>query len=135
MSAASNYLEQQIINTYFRGQATFVALCTANPTDAGGNEVSTAAFPAYVRQAADASGSTGSGWTNPGSTAGVTTNSNKMTFPAFDGASEVTITHFAVYDASTSGNMLVYTQLAESRTLRSGDRLIFDTGSLSVTIA
>ena len=63
--SATDYLEQQIINTHLRGQATHVALCTADPTDTGANEVTPAAFPAYARQAADAGGLAGSGWSDP----------------------------------------------------------------------
>jgi hypothetical protein len=135
MSNATNYLEQQIINTFLRGQATYVALATANPTDTGSNEVTTGDFPAYLRQAADGAGAAGSGWSDPGSTAGVTTNANKLTFPAYDGTADLTVTHFIVFTDSTGGNALVHAPLSASRTLRPGDRLIFDIGSLTVTVA
>lgn len=135
MANATDYLERQIINTYLREQATFVALCTANPTDTGSNEVQTSAFPAYARQAADGSGAAGSGWSDPGSTSGVTTNTNKLTFPSFNGASDLTVTHWMVFDADTGGNPLIHAPLSSSRTLRPGDRLIFDPSSLTVTIA
>lgn len=133
MSSASNYLEAQIIDTYLRGQATYIALCTADPTDAGSNEVSTADYPAYVRQAADGAGAAGSGWGEP--TDGVSANTVKLTFPSFDGAVDLTITHFMVMDAATGGNMLVHAPLTDSRTLRTGDRLIFDIDALTVTVA
>jgi len=135
MSSATNYLEQQIINTYLRGQATYVALCTADPTDAALNEVTAGAFPAYARQAADAAGAAGSGWSDPGSTGGQTQNTNKLTFPSFNGASDLTVTHWMIFDAATGGNPLFHAPLAASRTLRSGDRLIFDPNSLTVTVA
>ena len=129
--SATDYLEQQIINTHLRSQATHVALCTADPTDTGANEVTLAAFQAYARQAADAGGLAGSGWTDP-ATSGQTTNTNKLTFPAFDGALDLTITHWIVFDAG--GNPLVYAPLQSPRTLRQGDRLIFDPAALTVTI-
>lgn len=135
MANASDFLEQQIINNYFRGQATWVGLATANPTDAGGNEVTLVQFPAYARQAADAGGSAGSGWAAPGATNGLTSNSNKLTFPAFNGPAEVQITHWTVMTAASGGNMLTHAPLAEPRTLRTGDRLIFDIGSLTITVA
>ena len=133
MSQATNYLENAIINQYFKGQATFVALATANPTDTASNEVTTGAFPAYARQPADAGGATGSGWSTPSD--GVTQNSNKLTFPTFNGGADLTVTHFIVWTAATGGNALVYGQLAASRTLRTRDRLIFDPSTLTVTIA
>lgn len=129
--SATDYLEQQIINTHLRGQATHVALCTADPTDTDANEVTPAAFPSYARQAADAGGLAGSGWSDP-ATSGHTTNVNKLTFPAFDGALELTVTHWIVFEPS--GNPLVYAPLQSPRTLRPGDRLIFDPNSLTVTI-
>lgn len=135
MANATNYLEQQIINTYLRGRATYVALCTADPTDTGSNEVTTVAFPGYVRQAADGAGATGSGWSDPGSTSGQTKNTNKLSFPAFNGASELTVTHWMIFDAATGGNAMVHAPLSASRTLRPGDRLIFDPDTLTVTIA
>lgn len=135
MANATNFLERQIINNYLRGQATFVALCTADPTDAALNEVSTVAYPAYVRQAADGAGSAGSGWTDPGLTSGITKNANKLTFPSFNGLSELVVTHWMLFDAATGGNPLVHAPLSAPRTLRTGDRLIFDPDNLTVTIS
>jgi hypothetical protein len=135
MANATDYLEREIINTYLRGQATYVALCTANPTDAGSNEVQASAFPSYARQLSDGPGAAGSGWSDPGSTSGATANTNKLTFPSFDGTTDLTVTHWMIFDAATGGNPLIHAPLSSPRTLRQGDRLIFDPSSLSVTIA
>lgn len=139
MSAASNYTEANVINALLRGVTfplptkTYVSLHTASPGEAGGNEVTTAAFPAYVRKEAEVGGAIGSGWAAP--TDGVTKNAKQLTYPGFDGASPVTVTHFAVYDAATGGNMLCYAALTTARTLQSGDVFVFDINALTVTMA
>lgn len=135
MASATNYLEQQIINTYLRGQATWVGLAYSDPTDAALNEVTAGQFPAYARQAADGSGAVGSGWSDPGATAGQTQNTNKLTYPVFNGPDDLTVTHWIVYDAPTGGNAITHAPLDSARTLREGDRLIFDTNTLTVTVA
>jgi len=62
MSAASNYTETNVINSLLRGVAfpvpttVYIGLHTADPTDAGGNEVSTANWPNYVRKDAAVGG-------------------------------------------------------------------------------
>ncbi len=139
MSAASNYTENNVINALLRGvtfplpSKTHVGLHTANPGETGGNEVTTGAWPDYVRREAEQRGVINTGWTAPSD--GVTTNAKQLTFPSYNGATSITVTHFAVYDASSSGNMLVYAPLTTSRTLQPGDVLVFDIGSLTVSVA
>lgn len=71
MSAASSYTEANVINALLRGVAfplppnTYVSLHTADPSDAGGDEVTTTAFPAYVRREAEQGEAIGSGWSEP----------------------------------------------------------------------
>ncbi|AAQ54993.1 virion-associated phage protein [Burkholderia phage Bcep22] len=136
MSAASDYTENNVINSLLRGVAfplptkTYLSLHTADPGDAGGNEVTTAAWPAYVRKDAEVGGAIGSGWAPPAN--GTTTNSNQVIYPAQNGASAITVTHFAIYDAPTGGNMLAHAALNTARTLQPGDVFVFDVGSLTV---
>jgi hypothetical protein len=108
-------------------------LHTADPGESGGSEVSTGAWPAYVRKDAAVGGAIASGWAAP--TDGVTTNEKQITYPGMNGASNVTVTHWAVYDAATGGNMLAHAALQTSRTLQPGDVFVFDIGSLTVTMA
>lgn len=139
MSAASNYTETNVINALLRGTTfplpttIYVSLHTADPTDAGGSEVDTADWPAYVRKDAAAGGAIASGWASP--TDGVSTNLKQITYPGMDGASAVTVTHWALYDAATSGNLLCHAALQTSRTLQPGDVFVFDIGALTVTMA
>jgi hypothetical protein len=129
MSAISNYLENALINatlrnTTFTSPATvYAGLFTTDPTDAGtGSEVSGGS---YARKAI----------TFAAPSNGVTTNSAAAC--EFDQAtgSWGTITHFAIFDALTTGNMLYYGALTTSKTIASGDVFKFATSSVTVTLA
>lgn len=136
MSAASNYTENNHINAMLRGVAyplpttTYLSLHTANPGETGGNEVSTADWPAYVRKDAADGGAIATGWT--AASDGTSTNAKQVLYPSHNGASAITITHWAVYDAATGGNLLCYAALNTPRTLQPGDVFVFDVGSLTV---
>jgi hypothetical protein len=129
MSAISNYLENALINatlrnTTFTSPATvYAGLFTSDPTEAGtGTEVSGGS---YARKAI----------TFAAPSNGVTTNSAAAC--EFDQAtgSWGTITHFAIFDALTTGNMLYYGALTTSKTIASGDVFKFATSSVTVTLA
>ena len=117
MSAASNFLENAVIESTLRGAAfptitkVYVALHTNNPTDAGGNEVTSALWPSYARQDAAKGGSISSGWTAAAD--GVSKNALQLIFPVFDGSADLTVTHFSLYDAATGDRR----QYAGSRTI------------------
>lgn len=112
-----------------------MALFTADPTDANSsaNEVSKAAMPAYVRMNAAGNGPIATGWTMPAN--GVTSNTNVISFPANNGASAITVTHTAIYDAATGGNLLYHSKLLMPKTLEQGDVLSFSIGSIMITMA
>ncbi len=141
MSKFSNYTENNIIETTLRGAAfpvpsgIYLALFTADPTDANivANEVSTAAWPAYARQNAAAGGAISTGWTAP--VDGVTSNAKAITFPANNGAGNVTVTHMGIYDAASGGNLLYHAPLTASKTLQPSDVISFSIGSLTITVA
>jgi hypothetical protein len=129
MSAISNYLENALLNatlrntTYTSPATVYAGLFTTDPTDAGtGSEVSGGS---YARKAI----------TFAAPSNGVTTNSAAAC--EFDQAtgSWGTITHFAIFDALTTGNMLYYGALTTSKTIASGDVFKFATSSVSVTLA
>ena len=141
MSKFSNYSEANIIETTLRGAVfpvpakTYLALFTADPTDANvsANEVQTAAWPAYVRQDAAADAAISTGWTAPAD--GVTTNAKVITFPANNGTAQVVVTHMAIYDAITGGNMLYHAPLVSTKTLLVGDVISFGISAITVTVA
>lgn len=128
--AFSDYTEDLVLDWLFttgsatRPTAWYVALYTAGPSDTGGGtEVS---GNNYARTAATFSVS----GTNP-TTA---TNTGNIEFPAAS-ASWGTITHVAVFDAQTSGNMLAYAALGTSKAIGSGDVFRIPTGDLDITLA
>jgi hypothetical protein len=125
----SNYLEEQLLNHVF-GSTTlskpslYLALFTSATDDAaGGTEVS---GNAYARQTVAFSAAA-----NP---AGTIANSGTVTFPVATPSGWGTITDFAIYDALTNGNRLVYGTLAASKTVGAGDRIEFAAGALVITL-
>lgn len=128
MSAMSNYLENAIVNATLRNTsytspaAVYVALFTTDPTDAGsGTEVSGGS---YARQAAT--------FGSPSN--GASTTSADISFPQATG-SWGTVTHFGVYDASSTGNLLYHGALTASKTIETGDIFKIASGSLTITLA
>ncbi len=122
----SNYLETKILEHAFGETAYtmptthFVALYTAAPGEAGGGtELS---GDAYARQSA--------AFTVSGNTA---TNSANIEFPAATG-NWGTVTHAAIFDASTGGNMLAYAALTSSKVVETGDILRFTASQLDITL-
>lgn len=136
MSAFSNHLEQSLINATLRGGnysggAVYIAVFESDPTDAGtGIEVSDSG---YARQQSHTT-TPSDGWDAPHATDGYTANSKTITFPAIvDG--QVAVTHWAIYDAVTGGNLLYHASLTNPKTLDPSDVLSFPVGALKVTLA
>ena len=130
MAAFSNYMEDQItawINgTPFASAPTntFVQLYSQDPTDAGS---ATGALYTRVTYAAG-------GWTRGTGGAGTLSNTNAITMQSSAG-SAATATHFAVFDASTSGNLLFYGALSASKSIAIGDEVKFNALQLTLTVA
>lgn len=142
MGALSDHLENKILDHVLRATAytapanVYVGLLTAAPNDTGGGtEVSGGS---YARVAV-ASGT--SSWNNTqGNTTGASSgtdgtveNAASINFPT-PSAGWGTVTHFAVYDASSGGNLLFYAALTASKTINSGDTVSFAAGALSFQI-
>lgn len=103
-----------------RPTAWYVGLFTAAPSDTGGGtEVSGGS---YAREAVT--------FTVSGDTA---SNNAAIEFATATG-SWGTITHVAVFDASTSGNMICYAALSASKTIETGDVFRLPSGDLDVTL-
>lgn len=127
MAGFSNYLAQAVINHFVRRSTQSVpagmhlALFVADPTDA--NDTTKEVVAAwYGRQSV-------SSWSVPSGTVTSTSNSNAVTFSAVTGA-PVTITHWGLYDAATSGNLLYSGALSASKTLNINDQFVVDAGAL-----
>lgn len=122
----SNYLETEILDHVFAGNAytapstLYVALFTTATGDAGtGTEVSGGS---YARQTAS--------FSVTGNTA---TNTANIEFPAST-ASWGTVTHCAIYDSLTGGNMLSHGALTASKAVETGDILRFSAGEIDITL-
>ena len=122
----TNDLETRILQWAFtagsptRPTAWHVALFTAAPGEAGGGtEVSGGS---YARLSAT--------FTVSGDLA---TNSGALEWATATG-NWGTITHVAVFDASTGGNMLAYAALAASKNISTGDVFRIPAGDLDITL-
>lgn len=124
----SDYLESAILNHVLRNTSytspttVYIGLSTASMNDdASGTELSGSG---YARQsiAFDAPSS------------GACTNSADVDFPVATG-SWGTVTHYGIWDASSSGNMLAHGALTTSKTIASGDILRVGSGQVTITAA
>lgn len=134
----SNYTAQALLNSLFGKTSVLGALATAptiyvalsttapaengtgvtEPVGSGYARVATAAVDWNAATAADPS---------------VVTNANAVTFAAATGAWG-TVTHFALYDAITAGNVLGSAALTASKSPTTGDTASFAPSSLSVSL-
>ena len=134
MSNLSDYLENELIKHIFRtGTFTkptglYVALFTAAPSDpGGGTEVSGGSYARVNNAPGDAN------WSATDGANGQTSNVGAITFPA-PTANWGTVTHIAIFDASTAGNMLWHGALSVARTINNGDQApVFNAGDLTAT--
>ena len=137
MSAASNYLENKVLDhvltatTYTAPATRYLALFNNTSGNAATNleagtltdETSTSAT-AYIRKAVTfAAASSGTSATNA-----------TVTFDAAT-ANWGTITHVAVMDAVSAGNVLFYGAVTTSKTIETGDTFQVSSGNLTVSLA
>lgn len=122
----SNTFENTVLNwtltnsSVTRPTAWYVGLYTSDPTDAGtGTEVSGSA---YAREAVT--------FTVTGSEA------SNSTLIEFDPAGDAwgTVTHIAVSDALTGGNIITHGALSASKAIGTGDIFRIAIGDLDVTL-
>ena len=128
MAEMSNYLENGLLNAVLRSTSysspatVYVGLYTSDPgEDNSGTEVSGGS---YARKSA--------AFNAPSN--GVCTNSAAVEFDQATG-NWGTVSHVALLDAITSGNLLFYTDITTSKTIETGDIFKIAAGSLSVTLA
>lgn len=132
MTAKSDFLENRTLDRNLKNNAqfsytspttTYAALFTADPTEAGSltNEVTGGS---YARVAIT--------WGTIAS--GSVSNSAIVQF-ATASASWGTVTHVAIMDASTSGNVMYYGALSAAKAVGIGDDVSFAIGTLTVTEA
>jgi hypothetical protein len=139
MTAASNYLENKVLDHVLRystapytGVSTlYLALFNNTSGNAATNleagtltdETSTSST-AYVRKAV----------TFAAASSGTSATSATVTFDAAT-ADWGTITHVAVMDAVTSGNVLFWGAVTTSKTIQTGDTFQVTSGNLTISLA
>lgn len=126
MAALTDFLENALLNAVLRATAytppaaVYVALFTSATTEGGGGgEVSGGS---YARQAV----------TFGAPSNGVCSNTGSVVFNNMPAA---VVTHVAIMDASSAGNMLFHGPLATQRTTALADSVTFGVGALSAALA
>lgn len=121
----TNYLENKLID-HFLGTASYtmptdvyVALFTVSPGEVGGGTEVTGG--SYARKVA----------TFTAASSGATSNDSNIDFTGMPAATTVAI---GIFDALTSGNMLLYGTLTTNKTTDAGDTLRIATGDLDISI-
>ena len=123
----TNFLETEILDHVFAGAAytapstKYVGLFTAI-SDGEAGSVTEVSGDTYARQAM--------AFTTSGAT---TSNNAAVEFPTA-GASWGTITHVGIFDASTSGNLMVYATLTASKAITTGDVFRVPSGDFDITL-
>lgn len=136
MSQMCDYLEQKLLNVIFRGDSwtaltnVYISLHTGDPTESGAvAEVSTSST-GYARKAV----AVPAGWAVPVTEGGqgyLTDNTAAIVF-ATPTATWGTVSYFALWDAVSGGNALLFGPLGASKVINSGDTVQFDIGQLDV---
>lgn len=128
MSAMSDYLENEILDhilatgSYTAPSNVYVGLSTASFNDDNSGTELTGNGYARVEVTFGAASS------------GTASNSAAVEFSAATG-SWGTVSHFGIFDASSSGNLLIHGAFTSSKVIESGDILKINTGDLDVTAA
>jgi len=92
----------------------YVGLFTAAPSDAGGGTEATGGSYARVQVTqADAS------WAAPSGTPTLTSNAAAVTFPTSSATWGGTMTHFGIFDAATTGNLIGWNSLTTPQSVAS----------------
>jgi hypothetical protein len=121
----SNYLENKVLDhimgttTYTKPSAVYVALYTAAPSDTGGGTEVTGG--SYARQTAAFAAAS----------SGATSNSANIDFTVMPACTVVAI---GIFDALTTGNLLVWGTLSTNKSLDAGDTLRIATGDLDISL-
>lgn len=129
-AGVTDYTENKVVDHIFRATAwtaptvLCVALTTSAPSDsAAGTEAS---YTGYARGCLNPSTSnwkSTNGTTSGASsgTSGQTCNASTITFGSAATSGPTVVTHFELWDASSSGNRLYYGTLTASKTINNGD--------------
>lgn len=130
MGGFSDYWENKILDHIFgKGNYTpptiYIGLSTADPTD-DGSGLAEPSGNGYTRVQTSASD-----WNTASN--GLVDNASNITF-AQATRNWGMITHFALFDAATAGNMLAHGALSQSKSITESDTARFETGDLAISL-
>lgn len=137
MSAATNYLEEQLgthilrTSSFTKPSTIYVALFTTLPGEdgTGGVEVSGTGYARIQHGPSDAT------WAAPTGGNGAFSNAGSIQFGS-PSANWGTIVGFGIFDAVSSGNLLLSSALTSNITISDGDPApAFADGALTITFA
>lgn len=133
--AKTDHAENAILNHIFRGVAfpsltnLHVALFTAAPGETGGGTEVTGG--GYARQSIARNTSN---WKDPSTaTQGQVSNTNEIAFPVASADYPAPVTHVALMDAATGGNMWYYGALSSSVTINQNGQFKFLANQLVIS--
>lgn len=128
MSAMSDYLELKVLDhvlgttSYTMPSAVYLGLSTGSfGDDNSGTELSGSNYSRKAITFASAAN-------------GTTSNDSTIEFSAATG-SWGTVSHWALFDAASSGNMLIHGAFSAAKTIATGDIVRVATGDLDITAA
>ena len=130
-ACVSTYLANAILNHVLKGTAysqptnLYLALSTANPT-VDGSGLAEPSGGSYARKQINTAFDTAA--------ARAVTTDTQIDFVTATG-SWGTITHWAIYDASSAGNMLFFGAWTTSKVVGNGDTLSIAVGDLDISFA
>ena len=132
MSAASDYLENEVLDhilgkgakNYTPASELYLGLWTADDGLEAGTITSEVSGGSYARETIAFNNASG----------GSADNSATVTFTTAT-ANWGTITHVAIMDASTGGNVLFHGAVTTSKTIESGDTFQVSAGNLTISLA
>ena len=127
----SDFLELEVLDhvlgnaAYTAPGSVYIALFTADPSDAGGGTEATGG--SYARATVT---NNATNW--PNAAAGAKANGTEITF-AEATADWGTITAFGIFDAASAGNLLYWAELTTDKAVNNGDTAKFAVGDLDIT--
>lgn len=128
MTEMTDYLENALLNHTLREGATtftspatlFLGLSTSSPIGDDGSNFTPPTWTGYARQGLDFGLASG----------GISSNTNQVDF-VHGGGGTFTIQAVAIFDASSGGNMLLFTPITNTP-VSSGETLRFPVGNITV---
>lgn len=128
MGALSNYLEKAILDHTLAGvpytppATRYASLHTASPGETGvpSNEVVGGSYQRALAQ-----------FSVSAANSGTSSNSNTL---AYSSMPATTVTHIAIYDQPTGGNMLYYGALSAPVSVTAGGTFVVNAGGLTVSL-